>query len=614
MTAVVDPIVQAPAFVPESLVGTTIDGRYRLIEHIASGGMGAVFRAEHVYMRKDVAVKVLRPDLTTASDIVERFRREAEIAASLEHDNIVRVTDFGRSPDAYLFLVMELLQGESLFERARRLGPLPIEEVVPVLVQVCAGLEAAHRRGVVHRDLKPENVFLHRLASGDTVAKILDFGIAKISDPTSASATHPGMVVGTPEYLSPEQAVGATVDSRADIYAVGLIAWRALAGRHPFRTDDARSLLMMQATQQVPPITEPRPDLASRPALVAALARACAKAPGERHRTAAELGRELAASLGGEVRQLPPLRLVTGSVSPVPAEGATPPLQPSLRQGLSIRHARARALLRTAIPSAWLALRRVPARLQAVWYRPGERRAVLAAGAVLLALAVVAGALAWRRQQPLRRAEALLAAGDPAAARALVEAAVASRPGDPVLRTILGRALHRLPDQLPAALDAYEAAAALDVAALAPAALPDLVADLARERRIADRAARLLARVGPAALPQVLVAAQRGPGFARLRALGVARDLGGEDRLDRTAVYGALLADHDCEVRKVAARRLGEIGSAEALPELRKAAQARVEAKGFLGIKSTSPACGTAEAEAAARRIAETAPRRPHSP
>lgn len=613
MAGVAKPIVQNPPFAPQSLVGTTIDGRYRLTGHIASGGMGAVFRAEHVYMRKDLAVKVLRPDLTAASDIVERFRREAEIAASLEHDNIVRVTDFGRSPDGYLFLVMELLQGESLFDRARRLGPLPAEEVVPILAQVCAGLDAAHRRGVVHRDLKPENVFLHRLAGGGTVAKILDFGIAKITDPTSASATHPGMVVGTPEYLSPEQALGLAVDSRADIYAVGLIAWRVLAGRHPFRADDPRALLMMQATQEVPPVSEPRPDLASMPALVAAVSRACAKAAGERHRTAADLGRELISALGGEVRPLPSLRLVSGTASAAPVESLTPPIRPSFRQALSIRLARARALSRTALPAAWRAVQDTPRRLQIAWYRPRERRALIATCMALLALAAAAGALSWRQQRPLMRAKALMAAGNPGAARPLLEVAVASRPDDAELRTLLGRALHQVPGQIPAALDAYEAAAALDVAALAPVALPDLVADLGHERRFADRAARLLARIGPEALPAVLAAAQKGPGFARLRALGVARDLGGEDRLDRTAVYVALLADHDCEVRRAAAQRLGEIGSVDALPGLRKAAQAKVEARGFLGIKSLSPACGAAEAQAAARRIAASAPR-PSSP
>src|SRR3990172_9392940 len=134
-------------FRPESLVGTTLDGRYLLVSHIASGGMGAIFRARHVYMKNELALKVLRPDLSSLPDLAERFRREAEIAAALEHDNIVRVTDFARSPDGWLFLAMELLEGESLFDRLRR-GPLPPEEAIRILVQVCRGLEAAHARGV----------------------------------------------------------------------------------------------------------------------------------------------------------------------------------------------------------------------------------------------------------------------------------------------------------------------------------------------------------------------------------------------------------------------------------------------------------------------------------
>jgi serine/threonine-protein kinase len=161
-----DPALAPPPFDPASLVGTTLDGRYVLSAHLATGGMGAVFRAHHVHLRKDLAVKVLRPDLTASADIVERFRREAEIASALDHDNIVKVTDFGRSEAGYLFLVMELLTGESLFERLRREGFLPPEEAVPILWQVCAALEAAHARGVIHRDLKPENVFLARTGSG----------------------------------------------------------------------------------------------------------------------------------------------------------------------------------------------------------------------------------------------------------------------------------------------------------------------------------------------------------------------------------------------------------------------------------------------------------------
>lgn len=320
-----EPSPATPAFDPASLVGVTLDGRYLLAAHLATGGMGAVFRAQHVHLRKDVAVKVLRPDLTSSPDIVERFRREAEIASALEHDNIVRVTDFGRGESGHLFLVMELLAGESLYDRLRREGFLPAEEAVAILWQICSGLEAAHALGVVHRDLKPENVFLARTSSGREVAKLLDFGIAKIADPASGSATQAGIVVGTPEYLSPEQAMGSPIDARADLYAVGLMAWRMLAGRHPFKAEDPRALLMMQATRPVPPLTELRPDLAAHPGLVAAVAKAAEKDPAQRHQTAAQLRDELADALGAAFR-LPP-----GATPDPSASISRSPLPPRLR-------------------------------------------------------------------------------------------------------------------------------------------------------------------------------------------------------------------------------------------------------------------------------------------
>jgi serine/threonine-protein kinase len=598
--------VPLPAFQPESLVGTTIDGRYLLTAHLATGGMGAVFRAEHIYMRKDVAVKVLRPDLTATSDIVERFRREAQIAASLEHDNIVRVTDFGRSPEGYLFLVMELLEGESLFDRLRRVGTMSARESLPILVQICSGLEAAHQRGVIHRDLKPENIFLHQLPGTPPVAKILDFGIAKITDPQSRSETQAGMVVGTPEYLSPEQALGGSVDPRADIYAVGIIAWRMLAGYHPFRTDDARALLLMHATQPLPPLTDPRPDLAGCPALVAAVARASAKSAAERHRSAAELRQELEAcigqgSLAGEKVPVTPLPegLVIAATAPVTRVGSAPWLVRAFG-----RVASAAGRLRSA-------LRQAPERARRAWARPWLRRSAAAAVAALALFAVGLALRHWMEGRSAARAEQLLAAGKPEAARSLLEEAVAQRPREPRLQALLGRALHRIPGQSAASLQAFEAAADRDPASLDVQALADLAGDLGGDRGTADRAARVLEKAGPAAAPVILAAAGSGTGASRLRALELARGLGIEERIDRVSAWSALLADPDCEVRRAAVRRLGEIGSAAALPALQALSASRQEARGFLGAAQSLPACGAGEAAAAARQLEATAGR-PH--
>jgi len=611
-----EPAHPQPAFEPLALVGATLDGRYELVGHLATGGMGAVFRARHVHLRKDVAVKVLRPDLTSSAEIVERFRREAEIASALEHDNIVRVTDFGRSPEGYLFLVMELLAGESLFDRLRREGFLPPEEAVPILWQVCAGLEAAHALGVVHRDLKPENVFLARSGSGREVAKILDFGIAKIADPGSASSTQAGIVVGTPEYLSPEQAMGTQIDSRADLYAVGLIAWRTLAGRHPFKADEPRALLMMQATRPVPPLTDSHPELSAYPALLAAVSRACAKEADARQQTAAELGDDLAAALG------PAFMLPPGATpAPSPSRGLSP-VPRALRPEPAAGPAGATLEVAPALPppsSSVRAMAWTRTRLRAIrlWrtVRDGTAASVrrglsLVHGhpvfAVIATAAALAGALSiaffvWSHGRPAAQARQLLESNRPVQARAVLEAALEDRPQDRELLLLRGRALFRIPGRLADGVEAYALARA--DAPLDDVALEDLVGALAKERSVADKAARVLADEGSAALPAVLGAASTAPGTQRLRALALARDLGAEDRVDRVAAYGGLLADPDCDVRRAAARRLGEIGDPAALPRLKKAAQAKVETKGFFGQARSAPACGASDADAAVRRI-----------
>jgi len=575
-------------FRPEALVGATLDGRYRIVSHIASGGMGAIFRAEHVHLRKDVAVKVLRPDLTASADLVERFRREAEIAATLAHENIVRVTDFGRSPEGWLFLAMEFLEGESLFERLRREGAMRPEVAVAILAQVCRGLDAAHQRGVIHRDLKPENIFL--IGGERPLAKILDFGIAKITDPGARSDTQTGMVVGTPEYLSPEQAMGSPLDGRADIYSVGLIAWRMLVGRHPFQAPDARGLVLMQATRPIPSLVEARPELSAFPSLVAAVGRACAKDPADRPPGAGQLAADLETAVG-------PRATPSASLSPLPLPPTPPPLVPALDGTLPSPPPGAPS------PIITMALDETPVA------DPGRgwRRVASLASLLLVVAAVVAAAFAAQRQRPVERAQELLGAGRAEEARAVILAALPREPRSGRLHLLHARALARLPGQLAAAVDAYGEAAALDPASLDEAAYADLAGALSQERRVADKAALLLVKVGAPAAPAVLGACGAGPGWVRLRALDVARGMGVEARLDRMAVYGGLLADPDCEVRKASARRLGELGNPAALPRLREAAQAIRESRTALGLIQRVPVCGADEATAAADRIEQVA-------
>jgi serine/threonine-protein kinase len=260
--------------------------------------MAAVYVAEDTRDRREVALKLLQPHLARAPEAVRRFLCEGAIAGMIDHENVVRIFDHGGGADGSCFIAMELLEGEGLFERLRRAGALPPAEVVAILVQVCNGLEAAHRQGVVHRDLKPENIFLHGARAARPVVKILDFGVAAGAHGEGGDT---GLVVGTPEYLSPEQAFGKAADARSDVYSVGVMAWRMLVGRPPFTAESADAVIRMQARDAVPSITQVRPDLGVPPNLVAVVARACAKDPAGRPPSASALALELAQAMRGSV-------------------------------------------------------------------------------------------------------------------------------------------------------------------------------------------------------------------------------------------------------------------------------------------------------------------------
>src|SRR6185312_15757533 len=211
--------------VTDPFIGQVVGERYRIVNRIGLGGMGAVYRAEHTMMRRDLAIKVLLPELSGKEEFARRFEREAESASRLDHPNIITVTDFGRTAEGSLFLVMEFLAGTSL-SAAIAEGPMPRGRALAIERQILRALDHAHAAGVVHRDLKPENIMLVERDGQTDVVKILDFGIAKVTEPQNGSPgrealTQAGVIFGTPEYLSPEQALGEAVDARADVYAAG---------------------------------------------------------------------------------------------------------------------------------------------------------------------------------------------------------------------------------------------------------------------------------------------------------------------------------------------------------------------------------------------------------
>jgi serine/threonine-protein kinase len=297
--------------------GAIVDGRWRIEALLGTGGMGSVYRAEHVHVGRRAAVKVLHPDLWRSPAERERFRREARVASRLRSPHVVEVLDFGEDAGGRPYLVMELLEGEPLRAVLDREGRLAPQRVVRLLRQLLDGLAAAHAEGIVHRDLKPENLWLSG-EGADERLRVLDFGIAKWPEPRAdATRTQTGLVVGTPEYLSPEQAVGGEVDRRADLYAVGILSFVMLTGRHPFDTSDLRALVAAHAFEKVPGPSSFAPELAAWPRLVDFVERATEKERARRPASAAELRALLE---GAEA----PVRRGTGRIAAPPAVRHTP--------------------------------------------------------------------------------------------------------------------------------------------------------------------------------------------------------------------------------------------------------------------------------------------------
>lgn len=245
----------------DPLIDKIIDYKYRIDHKIAEGGMGNVYRATHLHLNSPVAIKVLHSNLVSDSTAVERFRREAQAAMKIHHTNAILIMDFGVSQETIVYLVMEYLTGCTLRQRLKELRRFSISETNRILQPVCSALNAAHKRKIVHRDLKPENIFMQiDQESGEEIVKVLDFGIAKLKDKGGA-LTRVGMVVGTPHYMSPEQCYASEVDSRSDIYSIGIIAYEMLTGRPPFEGNSSVQLAIKQTTEKPKPVYELRPEI-----------------------------------------------------------------------------------------------------------------------------------------------------------------------------------------------------------------------------------------------------------------------------------------------------------------------------------------------------------------
>src|SRR5437660_625811 len=284
-----------------TLSGQLLDGRYQVMQKLGEGGMSYVYQAKEVSAGDIVAIKVLSPKLAADRSSVERLRREAGLAMRLDHPNVCRILRLGESEDGLIYLVMPYLRGELLSDREVKGGPMDVELGVKLLRQVCAGLQHAHELQIVHRDLKPENIMLVPDGDGDK-AVVMDFGLAKErrADPAVQKLTATGIILGTPEFMSPEQIRGKQLDARSDIYALGIVAFEMFTGKLPFQGRNAQE--MMIARLRGTPLTprQVRPDLPAN--LEKALARSLATSPDDRFPTAMEFAEALTAVAHGDDR------------------------------------------------------------------------------------------------------------------------------------------------------------------------------------------------------------------------------------------------------------------------------------------------------------------------
>jgi len=279
----------------DPLLGQVLADRFRVVSMLGVGGMGTVYEAEHCFIKKRVALKLLRQEITSNPDALARFQREALAASTIGHENIVAIDDFGRLSDGRVYLTMEYLAGQPLNQVIRQ-GPLTPAQIISVMLQSCHGLAAAHAKGIIHRDMKPENIFL--VADGDDggwKAKILDFGIAKVTrgDTNDTNLTKTGAIFGTPNYMAPEQALGKTVDHRSDVYAMGIILYEMLTGVVPFRSDSFLAILTLHVTKEPDPPSQVAGDRAVPGVLERIAMRAIIKDPALRYQDMGEMVSDL---------------------------------------------------------------------------------------------------------------------------------------------------------------------------------------------------------------------------------------------------------------------------------------------------------------------------------
>jgi len=282
------------------LVGQVVADRYHVVKKLGEGGMGQVYLAEHVKMGRRSAIKVMNPSMVHDPDAVARFNREASNASRITHPNVCAIYDFGETPEGLIYLAMEYIEGEALTDLLEREGALKVPRAVHIFRQVADALQAAHDLGIVHRDLKPDNIMLTKNKGGADVVKVVDFGIAKAvsGDESGQKVTKTGLVVGTPEFMSPEQLSGDKLDGRSDLYSLALVFYKMLAGELPFKADTVQETMIKRLTDEPAKLAMTRPDLPFPAGLQEVLDNALARTPVDRYQTVTKFGQDVASITG----------------------------------------------------------------------------------------------------------------------------------------------------------------------------------------------------------------------------------------------------------------------------------------------------------------------------
>ncbi len=290
-------VLRAPTAETASLIGAVIAERYHVLEKLGEGGMGQVYLAEHVKMGRKSAVKVMHPSMVQNTDALGRFNREAANASRIDHPNVAAIYDFGETPDGLVYLAMQYVEGETLTHILQATGALPPQRAAEIARQAAEGLYAAHGLGIVHRDLKPDNIMITKDRDGLDCVKVVDFGIAKAAGNAAQQVTRTGIVVGTPEYMSPEQLAGEDVDARSDLYSLALVTFNMLTGDLPFPAASTQTSMIMRLTEPPKTLAEMKPDVAWPAEVEGVMRKALEREPSQRYASTREFGRALYAAI-----------------------------------------------------------------------------------------------------------------------------------------------------------------------------------------------------------------------------------------------------------------------------------------------------------------------------